>query len=755
VALLLGCQGAARSPPTEQSGQLDSLIGRGEAGYRAGEYDSAAMFLTRALALSRERGDFEAEAGILTSLGSVAYRQDDFPAAESLLTRSLASQERRGISRHLWRTNNMLGLVAYDAGRYYEAVERHSGAADIALAAGDSVSRAKSRGNVALARIELGDFDAARRLLIEVLPVAQASGQPLFEGRMLVNLGMLAVRTGDPEAAVRYLEAARKPLAQAGDAAGELNRLGQLGTAYSAKGEPGRAIAYLDTALAEARAADQQQEVASNLEHMAGVYRDAGDYTRALGMLDQARAGNERLGLADESAFDLRSAAEIYYELGNRELARKSAESALAIHRSLGDRLDMMHELLLLARLAQEAGDRAGARRLHAEAQRLARVLDAPAARLALAIATARMADFAGDAHGVLRAIEAVNDDLALGGTDTEWEAQWLAGRAEARLGRLNAAEQRQRAAVRAVERVRGEFGSGFLRTSYQAARERVYQDLVDVLLRLSRVEHAFEAADAARGRALVEHLATLRPDGGSSARELAEEERQLLRRIELATEALDRARQRHGTGPGTNRAARMDLDRLGSDLERIRAEYATAITRADERDAGVRPLVGGTQPDVTRVMESLRPGEALLEWFLYPDKLVLFVVTGARVTTFTQSLERPTLATRIRLVRELAGRVVRPDAAAPALEALHEQLLGIVRRTGVLKGSATLVLVTHGELEYVPFAALRDRGNRTLSGRGFCVAAPALGGRPAGAAKPERPGPGRWGRSRVCAVPS
>ena len=105
--------------------------------------------------------------------------------------------------------------------------------------------------------------------------------------------------------------------------------------------------------------------------------------------------------------------------------------------------------------------------------------------------------------------------DLEAGGYGIEQEALRLEARALARLGRLDSAAVVGRRALAALERVRGNYGSGVLRTSYLAGKQAAYADLAEVLRRLGRTEEAFEVADAARGRALVEGLgilAKLRP---------------------------------------------------------------------------------------------------------------------------------------------------------------------------------------------------------------------------------------------------
>jgi CHAT domain-containing protein len=717
---------------------LDSLLGDAEGAYWAGETDSAKSLFANILERARGAGDPAAEARATTGLARTAYRLDDYRQARELGQAALDLKLRFGFQDQLFDSYNLLGLIAWRESRYFDAIGFYGTARELAEAAADTTNLAKVWTNLALSHIELGGFAEARRLLSRALPAARASGQAMIEGRVLTNLGMLAVRTGAPDSAVGLLHHGLAVLRRAEDPFGEQNNLGQLGAAYAGLGEPGRAIAYLDSAVSQARQSQAPQEEASDLEQLADLHRDAGEFPRALQVLERARAIHAELGLVDESGADLRSAAEIHLALGNLALARRVADSALALHRAAGARLSLLNDHLVVARIAHRSGDHRGGNAQLEAARALAHQMEAPLLRARVALAEARIADEATESDRVLRALAGARADLAYAGQDRDWEIHWLTARAHARKGALGLAATAGRRAVAAVERVRGDFRSGWLRTSYLAERASVYQELVDLLLRLGLTEEAFATADGARGRVLLERLATLPSNATPTARELAEGERQRLDQIERLTQRIQALEARdHDLA----RRYRTDLERLYAELARVRSEFSAALIRSEEQDSWRAALLGG-RPDALRVRASLRPEEALLAFLVGQERVTLFVVTRDTVQAFASPVTESQLAARVRVARELVGTGGDAEAAGPALEALYQALLGEASRAQAFASKRGLIVVPHGTLAYLPFAALRDPvtgryliEDHTIMHLPSAAALPALRGgrRPAG----------------------
>lgn len=687
---------------------MDSLLARGESAYVHGQFDSARAYWRIARTRAHAAEDARGESRALTSLGLAAYRLGDYPEARSLGEKALALKLRAGMKADLFKSYNALGLLAWNEGRLNDAIALFEKATATARATADHSGLAKAANNIALVHTELGDFAQARAGFVEARTAGHTMGDARIEGRSLDNLGMLDIQMGAPQSAVAELVEARTLLRSTGDVTGEQNVLGQLGSAYDALGEPRLAYAALDTALALARAHGLKQEEASNLELIGGLHHQAGELSQALKLYEQASELDAELGLGIESGSNLRNVAQIEFELGRKDLALKNVNTALQTHRSAHAPVQVMRDLLLLADLESAANaSHPEVEANLASAAALARGLDSRLARVEVALTTAVIAERKGDSRRVLSILNSRERDFARGRYADEWRSATLKARSYARLGRLDSAVAAGRQAVAAVERVRENFGSTFLRASFATDKVEAYTDLTDILLRLGRTDEALQTVDAARSRALLEHMAAISSGptpGDSTIRSLTESEA-LLRRIDTLSSHLDALEE----GP-VGKRDQASINSFAAKLTDARTSYERLLVGVAERDTEGSALLGGRKLDTRELKRAIGLKEALLEYWVSPTRLIVFVVAHNEIRSLATAVRREDLTRRIRLARDLVGAGDRPAGdETEVMSGLYELLIGAVERAGLLRGVDRLVLVPHAALAYLPFAALRS----------------------------------------------
>jgi CHAT domain-containing protein len=689
------------------------LLDRGKAMYGREEFDSASAAFTAAIAEARQAADTLLEGRALTERGFSAWRSDRYAEARRDGEAGLALKRRVADREELFRSWNLLGLIAWNEGRLFDAMGAFDSAAASARAMDQRLDLAKAAGNRALVQVEAGDFRAAHQGLVTMLEAGRSEGDARVEANALTNLAMLEVRTGHPEAALPLLAEARARYRDLEYDTGEQTALAQLAAAHQAMGQLSAAFATIDTAVRLASRLDQPQEVAANLEVQAQLHRDVGEERQALALLDEAQRINTSLGMVVEQGTSLRQQAEILRGLGQGTPASRSALQALQAHRSAGATFEELQDLLLLAEIASEAGDPAATDRYLASARALTSVVDARSARASLALGEAAAALRGGQAARALGILEGAWADLTAGNFETEWRAWDLRADAESRLGDLEEAAGSAQRAVAAIERVRAGLGSESQRTSFLGRRVGAYARLVEVLLRLGRVEAAFEAADAMRGRALADHL---RGPDPQAARVVS-----LQGRID--------AMAREGSG---SPEARTQLEEALAAARRGAPE-----PRRGDRQEGI---LGVAPTRAREVMAGLEADEAVLAYAFVAGAGHAFVVRPSGVRHVALEVEQQDLLARVRLARDV---IAQPGEgrSRPVLEALHHLLVGPLDREGLLGGVQRLVIVPQGVLTYLPFAALRDSDrDRYLAETYVLSVVPSAGAVPSLRALPRPP---------------
>jgi CHAT domain-containing protein len=667
----------------------------------------SAQALWRSIARTADSlGDSASIARATTGLGQVARLKLELDDARRLGESALALKLRLGMRSDLFRSYNTLGLLAWDEGRLPDALELYSRASAAAESTGDAAGLAKSRINIGLVRIDLGEFDAARDAYVSGGNGARDMHDSTTMGRAWTNLAALDIKLGDPLSALASLESARLVFAAVEDSLGIANALGQAATAYDALGEPQRAFAALDSALRIARSQSFRKEEAEDLKVLADLYAAAGDHQRALDHYRNAAQVATALGDPEERGNLLRNQARSYFALGRADLSARMAREALRLHSEGQFRVAQLGDLVLLAELAHEAGRPNEAESQLRSAHALAVQLHAGVELARVAIAEARIADRSGDARRVVRALDVARAEIATSSQATVAEAAALRLHAYARLGQLDAAAAAGRQAAAAIERVRGNYGGGQLRTSFASDRAGVYADLVMVLLRLGRTAEAFEVADAARGRALLDHVASARNEiraSGSAGREPLDAD-QLLRRID---ELMARLHELEQKTPRERVAMYVATTRdLAERVAEARTQYEALITREPLQSESI-VLLGGVHRSAAIVQAALDSGEVLLEYFVTPARLYIFVMTHGSLRCLTSDIAQDDLSQRARLARDLMARSRSDGHELPVLRALHESLMRPVIAAGAFRGARRLIIVRHSALTYLPFAAL------------------------------------------------
>lgn len=735
LAMLCGC-GRGRAGEGRTSGKetsSDSLLAAGESLYTAEKFDSSRAIWTLALRATQASHDEPGQALALTWLGLVAGRLGDLREAQGLGEEALAIKTRLSLTAELSASYHALGLAALDADHNEEARRLFQKAFDAAQKHRDTRGAAKAQGGLGLAYASLGDLPGARRAHREARQGARTIGDIRLEANGLANEAMVDIWEGSALPAIARLDTARKLYRRSGYATGEENALGQLATAYELTGREDLALAALDSSLIISRRLGLKEQEADLLRLIGGVHLRLGDYREALASYTDAEAKMRAAGLGANLGSVLRSTADAHLRVGNLPAADERLREALRLHTESDEPLERLDDLLLATEVEYRLAGPGRAETRLTEGRALADRVNTRGARVVVVLAEAHLADLAKDSRRVLRVLRAAAPDFVLGDLGAEWMANALAARAYGRLGALDSARASGRLAVAALDRLRGDLASEALQSTYIADRADVYGDLVVTLLRLGRADEAFDVADAARSRGLIDHLDIARADAasGSIPPEMAGGERLLQRIDELVHRLRATARSRP-----RERGVSADLasSPVAAELAQARSEYEALMVRAAQRNARSTAILGARPVHVGEVRASLASDEALIEYLLIPGRLLAFVATRDTLRVASVYLAPGALIQRVHLLADLWGRnSVDWELGLAASHALHKSLIAPILAMGALQGIRHLIIVPHGVLGQLPFAALQDEASgRYLSQDYSVIHLPAAAALPA-----------------------
>ena len=271
------------------------------------------------------------------------------------------------------------------------------------------------------------------------------------------------------------------------------------------------------------------------------------------------------------------------------------------------------------------------------------------------------------------------------------WPSLLDRARIARRDGDVKLAEDRLKEAIDVIEKQRASINTETGRIGYVGDKQAVYQELISLLCTGNRAAEAFEYVERAKGRALVDLLAsqTKIAAHGKDAADINRTLDQLARAEKAIATVADPAVQNDIAG------TRGVVLKLKEELLARDPEFASVVTVTDT--------------DLKKIQARLGTDESLLEYYATEKDWYAFVLK--RDGIWVTKLDGSGLAKDVLDFRENLTRVGSDDYATRS-KALYRRLFApVAGRIATPK----LIIVPHGVLHYLPFGAL-------YSGKDFLI---------------------------------
>jgi len=737
---------AQHSTPSETSSQQpatekpDDVLAAARRIYNEEGPRPALPVYERALELYRSAGDRRGEANTIGLIGNCHKRLGDLGRAEELLQRALAMKRELRDRSEEGKTLSHLGLLYWEKGEYPKATESFQGAIAIGHELGDRILEGSARNNLGLVYDELGDYGRSLEEYRQALELYRGSDFDRGISDTIGNLGGRHLLLGQYAQALRYYQEALALDEKTKSKSSMSFDLTNIALSHLGLGHAEEALRHFDKAITLAREGGFKREEADALKGKGSALARIGKYDTALQHYRQALASYEVAGLKQQLTEALGELGALHLQLGDHSSAEKDFRRAMEISTEIKHSRGVTLNLIALGNIELRRRRPEEASALYLEA--LARAKEAgdwgseSSARIQLAFAyrdldkledAAREADTAVEiareaqarplearaeyARGELKRKQG-HADYALGhfaagerilqsAPDPELGWRIAFGRGQA----LQAEQKDEEAltalkrAVEIIEDLRNQLQEERYRSGYLEDKYQVYVTLVQLLLKLGRLEEAFTYSEKLRARSFLDLLSRGRLPIRNETQQQAEialrEKIRGLRR-EIGEETAKSAPQKK----------RQALEYLSAELVLAEHAYQNLLDDLMRTEPGYAGARAASIPASSEVQKQLPEDVALVEYVVGENEIAVFLLRSNQLRARTVSHRANDLQAKIELLRGLIARESGEDWRVPAVS-LYRVLVEPLVDAGWLRGVKRLYLVPHGFLHYVPFAAL------------------------------------------------
>ncbi|MCP4350126.1 MAG: tetratricopeptide repeat protein [Desulfobacterales bacterium] len=702
--------------------------------YSLGNYTEAELLLKRALRI-REKylgSEHPAVATCLDNLSRLYNTLGKYKQAEPLCQRALTIHEKTFGPKHPYVADTLSTLASlYDTlGKYKQAETLYQRILTIyENAFGPEHPRiADSLNNLATLYISLGKYTKAESLYKQSLSIREnvfGTEHPDV-ANSLNNLSgfynSLGYYIKAEQMCKRSLIIREKTLGlEHPDVANSLNNLGVL---YCSLGNYSQAEPFFKSALRifEKAFGLEHPQVANSLNSLAGLYHSLGNYAQAVSLYKRSlRIFEKAFGLEHpQVASSLSNLAGLYHSLGNYAQAVSLYKRALRIFEKVlgSEHPDARANLRNLAGLylingridnafkifkKQDVPDGLGVcylikgefkkaveefQMVLEFSQELGEKKFIVTGNIGIGLAHEKMGDFDKAKHNFKKAIDLI-------------EAQWQPLGLSARKTFLS-----------------GEVGANFSRLD-------AYEGMIRVIIREKKrgyQKESFLYTERVKSRTLLEMLAA------RSAKGINKKDGEILAKDRQFQQEITKLKKKIGS-----KAPEEEKNKAGQTLEKTLRDYEQFINEVKLQDTELASLITVAPPSAEKIQSLLDPSVTVLEYFTTKDNTFVWTITGNDIIVHKLNLGNKTILAMVNdlllpnisdtsrrpepvitlstggVQNEKTGRQERKKNRQRFLRVAQDLYRSLIEPLEDDIRTDNLIIVPHGALHKVPFAALSD----------------------------------------------
>jgi tetratricopeptide (TPR) repeat protein len=496
-----------------------------------------------------------------------------------------------------------------------------------------------------------GNYRSALRKFQDTLACCRGIQDRQCESAALGNLGNVYLDLGEYEMAISYHEQSLAISRQISDRIREGQALGSLGITHRHLGQYEQAIDYYEQALAIAQATNNRKMEGKVLGNLGSVYELLGPTVIAIDYSERALVIAQEVNDLRIEGFWLGNLGNAYRSLGQNARAIDYYKQGLVVSQETNNRQGEGVHLGNLGLVYCELGKYATGIDYYEQAMVIAQ---------------------------------------EIGDRESEGRTLGNLGLAYREMGQYQQALMYYGQSIAVRETLRGEIKVEEWKSSFTAEQMYVYDHIIPLLIQMERPDEAFHYVQRAKARTFLDQLGNVRVNSlATDNPRLVEEEETLRGEIQ----ALD-AQLREEWAKSQEQRSQEVIRSLQVQLEEKRDTYAKLLIRLKLENPEYASLVAVDTLTLTETQQLLI-GATLVEYYVFPEQTLAFVVTSGDFHAESISVTRESLYDEIaRFHLETATTL---EGVPDSLQRLYDLLIAPIESH---LNTRQLLIAPHGLLD-------------------------------------------------------
>lgn len=641
-----------------------------------------------------------AEADSLAALGDVLYKLGNLDEALRLYEKSLDRYRQIGDKSRQAGVLDMIGLIQLDKGQLFSAEPFWAEALILAQESGNGDVECNMLRCLGYIHYKRYEIEKATDFMLRGLNLARMVNNRLVEARTLKNMSYIFYEYSKWDSSLTLGEQSLQLFREMGDKNSEAAVLDILGNTLQSIENYAKALDYFEKSLAiyaESGNLNGLSMVCIDISHVYLVFSDnqkAQDYT-IKGLEYAQKSGNIfRVALAQHSlGFK-------YQVMDNHSESLACHQAALKIYEDLGDKANICIITNNIGNNYEGLGDFTLALEYFQKAMDLAQSIGQ--SRL-VKIATSNMAN-------VYFRLKQYNQSIALNQRALANAEKYslydeIQGICQ-ELGDCYAAQGLDSLAlihylepIKITESTRNLLVAESQKTGYTNRFSEAYSNAILAFLKSDQMEQAYLYVERARARSFLDLLASAQVKVGKP-----EHREFLAKENEYYDQKQEIEQQIQAAGEDTAQVVAL--------RGKLEGDWAGVLDRLEEQkreEPELASLVSVNPPTLPEVQALSDKETTLLEYFLTEEKTLIWLVTRKSAEVFQVEVGGDSLKSLVMDFREAIESQGQTDGLSRQLYEL------LIAPTADKIKAENLIVVPHGILHYLPFAALKDSEGNCL----------------------------------------